>query len=223
LRVGEVRAAVATAALRLLEGGLVRGTSGNVSARAGDLVAVTPTGVDYRTLRPADVALVDRDGGQVDGELAPSSELPLHLAVYRARDDVEAVVHTHSTFATTFAVLREEVPAVHYLLAFAGRRVRVAPYATYGTGALADACVAALGGDGAVLLANHGVVAVGHDLDRAMLVADAVEQVAELCWRARCVGTPVVLADAEMDRVADAFATYGRRPTARRPNGSGNR
>jgi L-fuculose-phosphate aldolase len=223
LRAGEVRAAVATAALRLLEGGLVRGTSGNVSALAGDLVAVTPTGVDYRALRPADVAVVDRDGGQVDGELAPSSELPLHLAVYRARADVGAVVHTHSTFATTFAVLGEELPAVHYLLAFAGRRVRVAPYATYGTGALADACAAALGGDGAVLLANHGVVAVGPDLDRALLVADAVEQVAELCWRARCVGTPAVLADAEMDRVAGAFATYGRRPSRRRPNGSGSR
>jgi L-fuculose-phosphate aldolase len=220
---GEVRAAVATAALRLLEDGLVRGTSGNVSARAGELMAVTPTGVDYRGLRPADVAVVDRDGGQVDGELAPSSELPLHLAVYRARGDVGAVVHTHSTFATTFAVLGEELPAVHYLLAFAGRRVRVAPYATYGTGALADACAAALGGDGAVLLANHGVVAVGPDLERALLVADAVEQVAELCWRARCVGTPVVLADAEMDRVAAAFATYGRRPTARRPNGWGSR
>ena len=223
MRVDEARAAVATAALRLLESGLVRGTSGNVSARAGELVAVTPTGVDYRRLRPADVAVVDRDGRTVEGELAPSSELPLHLAVYRARDDVGAVVHTHSTFATTFAVLREELPAVHYLLAFAGRRVRVAPYATYGTGELADACVAALGGDGAVLLANHGLVAVGLDLDRAMVIADAVEQVAELCWRARCVGTPAVLPDAEMDRVARAFATYGPRAIPRRPNGSGSR
>jgi L-fuculose-phosphate aldolase len=210
LRVGEVRTAVATTALRLLEGGLVRGTSGNVSALAGNLVAVTPTGVDYRTLRPADVALVDRDGGQVDGELAPSSELPLHLAVYRARSDVGAVVHTHSTFATTFAVLGEELPAVHYLLARAGRRVRVAPYATYGTGELAGACVAALAADRAVLLANHGVVAVGPGLDGALLVAEAVEEVAELCWRARCLGTPVVLPDAEMDRVARAFERYGQ-------------
>jgi len=206
----EVRAAVATAALRLLETGLVRGTAGNVSARDGDLVAVTPTGVDYRRLDQGSIPLVDLDGRVVDGGLTPSSELPLHLAVYRARPDVGAVVHTHSTFATTFAVLGEELPAVHYLLARAGRRGRVAPYATYGSGELAGACVAALAGGGAVLLANHGVVAVGPGLDRALLVADAVEHVAELCWRARCLGTPVVLPDAEMDRVARAFERYGQ-------------
>jgi L-fuculose-phosphate aldolase len=206
----EVRAAVATAALRLLETGLVRGTAGNVSARAGGMVAVTPTGVDYRRLDHGSIPVVDLDGRVVEGDLAPSSELPLHLAVYLARPDVGAVVHTHSTFATTFAVLGEELPAVHYLLAHAGRRVRVAPYATYGSGELASACVAALAGDGAVLLANHGVVAVGPGLDRALLAAEAVEHVAELCWRARCLGTPVVLPDAEMDRVARAFERYGQ-------------
>jgi L-fuculose-phosphate aldolase len=206
----EVRAAVITAALRLLDAGLVRGTSGNVSARDGDLVAVTPTGVGYRRLDAASLPVVDLDGRVVDGRLAPSSELPLHLAVYRARPDVGAVVHTHSRFATTFAVLRQELPAVHYLLARAGRRVRVAPYATYGTDELASACVAALAGDQAVLLANHGVVAVGAGLDRALLIAEAVEEVAELCWRARCLGTPAVLPDAEMDRIARAFEGYGQ-------------
>jgi len=207
----DVRAAVATAALRLLETGLVRGTSGNVSARQGGLLAVTPSGVDYRRLEPGQVPLVDLDGRTHGGGLAPSSELPMHLRVYRARPDVGAVVHTHSPFATTFAVLGQELPAVHYLLAFAGRRVRVAPYAGYGSDELAAACVAALGGDGAVLLANHGVVAVGPDLERAMLVAEAVESTAELCWRARCLGAPVVLPDEEMDRLARAFASYGHR------------
>jgi L-fuculose-phosphate aldolase len=206
----EARAAVATAALRLFEGGLLRGTAGNLSARSGGMVAVTPSGVDYRRLDPGSVPVVELDGRQVEGGLAPSSELPLHLAVYRARPDVGAVVHTHSRFATTFAVLGEELPAVHYLLAHAGRRVRVAPYATFGSGELADACVAALAGDRAVLLANHGVVAVGEELERALLAAEAVEEVAELCWRARCLGTPVVLPDAEMDRVARAFEGYGR-------------
>jgi L-fuculose-phosphate aldolase len=206
----ELRGAVAAAALRLLEGGLLRGTAGNLSARSGGLVAVTPSGVDYRRLDPGSVPVVDLDGRQVEAPLAPSSELPLHLAVYRARPDVGAVVHTHSRFATTFAVLGEELPAVHYLLAHAGRRVRVAPYATFGSGELADACVAALAGDRAVLLANHGVVAVGADLERALLAAEAVEEVAELCWRARCLGAPVVLPDAEMDRVARAFEGYGR-------------
>jgi L-fuculose-phosphate aldolase len=205
-----VRAAVITAALRLLDAGLVRGTSGNVSARQGDLVAVTPTGVGYRRLDAASVPVVDLDGRVVDGRLAPSSELPLHLAVYQARPDVGAVVHTHSRFATTFAVLREELPAVHYLLARAGRRVRVAPYATYGTGELAGVCVDALAGDQAVLLANHGVVAVGPGLDRALLVAEAVEEVAELCWRARCLGSPAVLPEEEMDRIAGAFEGYGQ-------------
>jgi L-fuculose-phosphate aldolase len=207
---GELRGAVAGAALRLFEAGLLRGTAGNLSARAGGLVAVTPTGVDYRRLEAGSVAVVGPDGRQVEGELAPSSELPLHLAVYRARPDVGAVVHTHSRFATTFAVLGQELPAVHYLLAHAGRRVRVAPYATFGSGELADACVAALAGDRAVLLANHGVVAVGSDLERALLAAEAVEEVAELCWRARCLGTPAVLPDEEMDRVARAFEGYGR-------------
>jgi L-fuculose-phosphate aldolase len=206
----ELRSAVASAALRLVEAGLLRGTAGNLSARSGGLVAITPTGVDYRRLDRGSVPVVDLDGRPVDGDLAPSSELPLHLAVYRARPDVGAVVHTHSTFATTFAVLGEELPAVHYQLAHAGRRVRVAPYATYGTAELADACVTGLAGDRAVLLANHGVVAVGAGLDRALLAAEAVEQVAELCWRARCLGTPVVLPDAEVDRVARAFERYGQ-------------
>jgi L-fuculose-phosphate aldolase len=156
------------------------------------------------------VTVLDPGGAVVDGDQRPSSEVPMHLAVYRARSDVAAVVHTHSVFATTFAVLGEELPAVHYLLAFAGRRVRVAPYATYGTEALADACVATLGDDRAVLLGSHGVLAVGPDLDRALTVAEAVEYTAELCWRARCVGTPTVLGDQEMDRVAAALAGYGR-------------
>ena len=103
----EARAAVATAALRLFEGGLLRGTAGNLSARSGGMVAVTPSGVDYRRLDPGSVPVVELDGRQVEGGLAPSSELPLHLAVYRARPDVGAVVHTHSRFATTFAVLGE--------------------------------------------------------------------------------------------------------------------
>jgi L-fuculose-phosphate aldolase len=210
MTLAEPRGDVAAAARRLFEAGLLRGTAGNLSVRSGGLVAVTPSGVDYRLLDPGAVAVVDLDGRQVEGTLAPSSELPLHLAVYRARPDVGAVVHTHSRFATTFAVLGEELPAVHYLLAHAGRRVRVAPYATFGSGELADACVAALAGDRAVLLANHGVVAVGADLERALAAAEAVEEVAELCWRARCLGTPAVLPDEEMDRVARAFEGYGR-------------
>jgi L-fuculose-phosphate aldolase len=204
------RAEVVAAALELLESGLVRGTSGNVSVRVGELVAVTPTGVDYRRLAAGHVPVIDLDGRVVDGAYAPSSEVPMHLAVYRAREDVRAVVHTHSMFATTFAALGEELPAVHYVLAWAGTKVRVAPYATYGTGELASNCVDGLGDDQAVLLANHGVIAVGDGLRKAMTVAEAVEFTAELYWRARSVGEPNVLSAYEMRRVAMAFTTYGQ-------------
>jgi L-fuculose-phosphate aldolase len=212
MRFGQARAEVVAAALELLGSGLVRGTAGNVSVRpdGGELVVMTPTGVDYRRLDPADVSVVGLDGRLVEG-LAPSSELPMHLAVYRARADVGAIVHTHSVFATTLAVLGEELPGVHYVLAHAGRRVRVAPYATYGLEALARGCVEALGADGAVLLANHGVLAVGSALPDAMVVAEAVEYTAELYWRARQLGTPAVLPDEELDRVAAAFRSYGQR------------
>lgn len=211
MRLSQARAGVVAAAVELLRSGLVRGTAGNVSVRAaeGDLVVMTPTGVDYRRLAPADVSVVSLDGSLLEG-LAPSSELPMHLAVYRARADVGAVVHTHSVFATTLAVLREELPGVHYVLAHAGRRVRVAPYATYGSEALARGCVDTLGADQAVLLANHGVLAVGADLAAAMAVAEAVEYTAELYWRARQVGEPVVLPDEELERVAGAFRSYGQ-------------
>jgi L-fuculose-phosphate aldolase len=207
-----VRARVVEAGVRLLDAGLARGTAGNVSARAGDdLVAITPTGLDYRRLTAADVPLLAMDGRVVAGGTRPSSEVPMHLAVYRGRRDVGAIVHTHSVFATTLAVLGEELPGVHYAIALAGRRVRVAPYATYGTEALAERCVATLGADRAVLLANHGVLAVGGDLDLALAVAEAVEFTAEVCWRARCLGAPNVLPDQELDRVARAFAGYGQR------------
>jgi L-fuculose-phosphate aldolase len=211
MRLRQTRIEVVAAALQLLQSGLVRGTAGNVSVRpeGGELVVMTPTGVDYRRLDPGDVSVVRLDGGLVEG-LAPSSELPMHLAVYRARADVSAIVHTHSVFATTLAVLGEELPGVHYVLAHAGRRVRVAPYATYGSEALARGCVAVLGQDRAVLLANHGVLAVGATLQAAMVVAEAVEYTAELYWRARQVGAPVVLADEELDRVALAFRNYGQ-------------
>jgi len=211
MRLKQAHTEVVDAALELLRSGLVRGTAGNVSVRpeGDDLVVMTPTGVDYRRLDPADVSVVGLDGRLVEG-LAPSSELPMHLAVYRARADVRAIVHTHSVFATTLAVLGEELPGVHYVLAHAGRRVQVAPYATYGSETLARGCVEVLGADWAVLLANHGVLAAGPDLPTAMAVAEAVEYTAELYWRARQVGTPAVLADEEMDRVAEAFRRYGQ-------------
>jgi L-fuculose-phosphate aldolase len=206
----ELRRQVAATARAMHASGLVRGIAGNVSARTGTLVAATPTGVPARFLHPRQVAVVDLTGTPVEGDWRPTSELPMHLAVYRARPDATAIVHTHSVFATTFAVLGQEIPAVHYVVGFAGTRVPVAGYARYGTEELGANCVAALADGNAVLLANHGVLAVGPTPSRALTVAEAVEYTAELCWRARALGTPHILDEAEMTRVIEAFVTYGQ-------------
>jgi len=210
MELGDERAAVVRACQQLLASGLVRGTSGNVSVRRADAVAVSPTGVPYPELTPAAVPVLGLDGSPLDGELAPTSELALHLAVYRARPDVAAIVHTHSMFATVFAVLGEPIPPVHYLLARAGGNVPLAPYARYGTAELAAACVRALADGPAVLLAQHGVVTVGADLAAALAAAEAVEYVAELAWRARLAGEPRILDAEQLAAAAEAFRGYGQ-------------
>jgi L-fuculose-phosphate aldolase len=215
MELGEERAAVVRACQQLLATGLVRGTSGNVSIRRAEAVAVSPTGVPYTELTPAAVPVLGLDGHPLhgrplDGELAPTSELALHLAVYRARPDVAAIVHTHSMFATVFAVLGEPIPPVHYLLARAGGSVPLAPYARYGTVELAEACVRARADGPAVSLAQHGVVTVGADLAAAMAAAEAVEYVAELAWRARLAGEPRILDAEQLAAAAEAFRGYGQ-------------
>lgn len=205
------RAVVETAqALELT--GLVEGTAGNVSCvdETRRFALITPTGVPYSELDAAQLPIVDLDGNLLDGEYLPSSELQMHLAVYRARPDVRSVVHTHSRFATTFAVLNRPIEAVHYVLAFAGPSVEVAPYKTYGTKELGESCVSTLGQRNAVLLQNHGVIAVGSTAARALNVAESVEYTAELLWRALCIGTPTVLSAEEMARVAEKFVSYGQ-------------
>jgi len=212
MRLQAQRQAVVTACRELVSTGLVRGTSGNVSIRdpVTGLIAVSPSGTEYATMDPQDVAVLTDDGDVPEGRLMPTTEAGMHLGIYRARSDVRAVVHTHSPFATTLAALREPVPAVHYILAKAATTVRVAPYERYGTREIAEACVRTLGTDQGVLLANHGVVAVGKDIAAAMAVAEAIEYTAEITWRARAIGVPVVLEDDEMAGVATAFSGYGR-------------
>lgn len=187
------------------------GRSGNLSVRAGDRFAVTPTGVPYADLGADDVPVVDLDGRPVAGDLKPSSETPMHAAVYRALDP-GAVVHAHSPWATTLAALRRPVPPVHYALARAGGRVPVATYATYGSEELAanaaDAMVEA--GTSACLLANHGVLATGSDLDDAIETLDAVEFTARIWAQAAAVGEPAELPAAELERVAEKFESYGQ-------------
>ncbi|WP_033294393.1 class II aldolase/adducin family protein [Amycolatopsis jejuensis] len=209
------RAAVCAYARRLLADGLVAGTSGNVSLRAGNLVAVTPTGVDYATLTPADIPVVNLAGAVVSGSLKPTSELPMHLAVYtRATDPdglpVTAVVHTHSAHATAVSTLVSEVPSIHYALATIGPTVRVAPYATYGTPELAGAMLSALTDRRGCLLANHGTVTYGDSLAAAYHRAQQLEWACQVWLLAHSAGTPKLLPGAEMERVVEKLKGYGQ-------------
>ena len=192
--------------------GLNHAATGNLSRRTAGGMLITPTAVPYDRLdREGLVAM--RFDGTVEGTGTPSSEWQLHAAIYRARADLGAVVHAHSRFATTIACLREDLPAVHYMLAIAGAaRVRCAPYAPFGSAELAEAAVAALGPSRACLLGNHGLVAAGADLEEALKVAVEVETVAEYWWRARAVGKPVLLSDAEMAEAIARFRSYGVPP-----------
>lgn len=209
-----LRERVIATALGMNAAGINRAKAGNVSARwrAGgfDGFLITPTGVAYDRLSPDDVVAVARDG-EARGRLAPSSEWRFHRDVYAARPDAQAIVHTHAPFCTTLACLGRGIPAFHYMVAVAGGRdIRCAPYATFGSQELADAAVAALAGRRACLLANHGMIAIGADLDRALGLAIEVESLAETYWRAMQIGEPVLLDDDEMDRVLAKFATYGQ-------------
>ncbi|MEJ7891176.1 MAG: class II aldolase/adducin family protein [Solirubrobacteraceae bacterium] len=207
----EEREAVAAVCRRLAAAGLVRGTSGNVSVRTGDLIAVTPTGAVLATMTAEDVAVVDEHGDQVDGQLAPTSELDLHRSVY-ARYGSNAVVHTHAPAATAVACVADELPCVHYEMLQLGGAVRVAPYATFGTTDLAESAVNGLAGRTAVLLANHGAVTHGPTLAAAIDATELLEWAADVYLRASVLGTPRVLGQEELDAVVATLAQrdYGR-------------
>ena len=206
------RAQVAEGARRLYERRLVVATAGNVSVRVPDsnLLAITPSGVPYGGMTASDVALVRLpDGVQVDGAWAPSSELPLHRAIYAGRSDVCAIVHTHSRYATTLGITGRPLKPVHYAYGLLGDPVRTAPYVRYGTAALAEATLAALGTNGAVLLQNHGAVTVGGNLEGAFERAEMLEWLAELQIGAEALGPPLVLSEAEMAEARAALSGYG--------------
>lgn len=195
-------------AQRLGPDALAVGTAGNVSARAGDLVAITPSAVPYDELHPGLVCVVGLDGGAVEAPAPPSTELPMHVAAYRATG-AGAVVHTHSPYATALSTVVEELPAIHYLVATLGGPVRVAPYEDPGSDALAGALTAALDGRTAAILGNHGVVTVGEDVARAYGRARTLEWLCALYWRASALGSPRVLTPEELGRAAALMARYG--------------
>lgn len=191
---------------------LYSGSSGNVSVRGGSGFLITPTGIPCDETKASDIVEMTL-GGKPRGKLLPSSEWRFHGDIYAARKEVNAVVHTHSPFATAVSCLRRDIPPFHYMVAKAGGdSIRCARYATFGTQALSKNALTALKGRRACLLANHGVIAVGKDLAAARRLAEEVEAICEHYWRAIQMGRPVLLPKKEMARVVGKFGTYGLQP-----------
>jgi len=204
------REAISELGRQMLADGLTKGTGGNISARAGEAIAISPSGVPYEEIQPDDVSVLE-DDEVVAGSTNPSSEYPMHSRILRQRDDVGAVVHTHSPYASTFASLGEPVPASHYLIAFVGDRIPIAAYEAPASEALADAALDALGEEyDACLLANHGVIALGADVADAFEVALMVEYCARIHHQASNVGEPTLLPDEEVQRLVGVFEEYGQ-------------
>lgn len=208
----ELRSAIIQACLEMNRSGLNQGTSGNISARHENGLLMTPSGLAYENLRPEDIVFLDMQG-QPHGRWKPSSEWRFHRDILHARPEAGAVVHVHSPYATALAILGREIPAIHYMIAAAGGpTIRCAPYATFGTEELSRHAVEALEGRAACLLANHGMIAVGTDLAKALWLAGEVETLAHQYHACLQVGKPVILSDAEIARVVEKFRSYG--PTA---------
>ncbi|HEU5426580.1 MAG TPA: class II aldolase/adducin family protein [Actinocrinis sp.] len=222
----EEREALAAAGRRLAERGLVIGTSGNLSARREDLVAVTPTGAVICDLTAADLTVISlADGAIVEGELEPTSEVPMHLAIYRATA-TGAIAHTHATTSTALGLVCEEIPLIHYTMLSLGGALRVAPYATYGTDALAEHVVAALHYKQAALMRNHGSIAIGGNTAKAVNNLELAEWCAETYARALAASAalhgpgampPRVLTQQEQEDVINAALASGYGTTKKIP------
>lgn len=198
--------------LKLLSEGLTNGTAGNVSIfnREEGLVAISPTGVNYSELTPEMISIVDLEGKLIEG-LKPSSELEMHMILYRNREDVNAVIHTHPVYTTVLACLRQDLPAIDYMIAVTGAtKVRCAEYASYGTKELAENAYEAMGSSLAVILANHGLTTAGKDIANAFNITVQVEYISNLYIKARNIGEPIILPDNEMNSMLERFKTYGQ-------------
>jgi L-fuculose-phosphate aldolase len=209
---GDLRRRMAEVMKAMDARGLNRGTSGNVSVRCGEAMLVTPSGVPASALAPDQMVLVQADGSTAADALKPSSEWRMHQQILHRRPDAGAVVHCHSRHATILACAGRPIPALHYMVAVSGgSSVPVAPYATFGSAELAEAVVEALDGRYAALMANHGQIAVAPRLERALAIAEEVEEQAAVYWGTLAIGGPTLLDDAEMQVVLQRFRTYGQR------------
>lgn len=197
---------------RLVASKLTKGTGGNLSIynRNKGLMCISPSGIDYFEIRPEDVVVLDLDGNIVDGDKTPSSEVEMHRIFYVNRKDIDAIIHTHTMYATTLACLNWSLPPVHYMVALAGLNVRCAKYATYGTKELAKNAYEAMKDRYAVLLANHGLLAGAKDLANVFNITEEIEYCAELYYRTKAIGEPVILSEEEMTLMIERFKTYGQ-------------
>lgn len=195
---------------KMIDHDLVKGTGGNISIynRNENLIAISPGGMDYYCVAPEDVVVLNTDGEVIDSDKKPSSETIMHLMLYVSRSDISSIIHTHSVCASALSCLRTEIPPLHYLIGFAGKNVRCADYATYGTKELADNACRAMVDRNAALLANHGLIAGASTLNLAFTIAEMVEYCAELYLKIKPVGKPVLIEDAEMENVIKKFKDY---------------
>lgn len=210
-----VRQTLIDTCLQMNQCGLNQGRAGNAAVRWQSGMLISPTGLAYEALTPADIVFMQLDGSRPAGQRAPSSEWLMHAAILQHRPDVGAVLHAHAPFCTVLACLRRDIPAFHYMVARAGGdSIRCSGYATFGTLELAEQALLALEGRRACLLANHGLLTLGRDLEQALELALEVESLAAQYCRTLSIGQPVLLSAAEMAHVIEKFATYGQQPYA---------
>ncbi len=192
--------------------GINQGSAGNVSVRTDDGFLITPSGLSYDKLTPGDIVYMGMDGSH-EGLLTPSSEWRMHLDIYAARPEAGAVIHAHSTFATSLSCLRKEIPAFHYMVAVAGgRNIRCSDYALFGTQDLSDTMLKALEDRRACLLGTHGMICFHDNLDKTLWLAVEVETLAKQYWHACQAGVPVLLSDIQMVEALEKFKSYGKQP-----------
>lgn len=213
-----LRSAIIAKARWMNSSGLNQGTSGNISARYKDAMLITPSATPYEAIKPEMIAAMPLEGdyGSWKGPLKPSTEWRFHLDIMRSRPDVGAIVHTHSTYATVLAIARKNIPACHYMMAaFGGPTIRCAEYARYGTKELSQHALKALEGRNGCILANHGMIAVGANLDKAMWLAVELETIARQYYLSLVLGNPVILSEEQIEETARGFTTYGLQDPAK--------
>lgn len=209
LKYRDLRKQVIATCLQMNEDGINQGTSGNVSVRTEEGFLITASGIPYDKMEPEHIVEMDLRGGYL-GDYLPSSEWRMHMDILNARPEAKAIVHTHSIYATALACLRRDIPAFHYMIGVTGgATLRVSDYAEFGTQALSDTMLKALEGRSACLLANHGQIAFGNDLAKALWRAGEIEHLCHQYWAACLAGKPVILDDSQMSTVLARFKTYG--------------